>query len=520
MATKRASRSELPYAVERDLGPFVGARDAVDPYDADSEYLAAAYNIFPDGPSGGAWRTRPALTRLNSVALGTASSRVGQAIWQHTALDGTEYTLAFVGGKFYKYDWSTNLFADITPAGVSINNVNRIYAITFNDLLIVHDGANRPWKYNLATNTASYLTDLPYALYGPWAVYYAKLFAIKNTARNMLVWSEELNPDVGFENVLYLNRWTLGQTDQEGLEGIAATNAALYYFRPNSIGTITGAVTDDFQSAGTRDGVSTDVGTRSPASIYTFDDSIWFVDTFLRQYRIAPGDQLQPLWPDAWQTYQGAALTLSQAVITAHVPGLGVLLTALPTEFQRVNNYGTPSYLMAFGVAGSWFGRWAQGAASEVVVGAMGVVKNANKQEQLLVLDNAGFAYLMELPTSTVTTDTVAPILARADLPVVTGDRPTHLVEFDRLSLLTRGPGAIGATAKQAGVACQMLATDNAGYLSPELPFALRENVNLGLDLSARWVRLQVQTRSAEGRFSLHSAHVSARAVSDDPGLG
>lgn len=501
----------FPYPVQKELGPFVGVRDRVDPFAVDPTYLSYARNIYPDSPTGGAWRTRPAIPRLNLAApLGTAGARAGQCVFQHTALDGTEYTVCFGGGKMYRYDWSTGLFTDKTPGGIVISQTSRIYCVTFADYMMVHDGVNRPWKYNWATSTASYLTDLAYALYGPWAVYYAKLFAIKNSERNKIVWSEELDPDTGYENVLYLNRWTLGQTDQEGLEGLAATNAALYYFRPTSIGTITGAVTSDFQSQGTRDGVSTDVGTRSPASIYTYDDSIWFVDTFLRQYRIAPGDQVLPLWPDAWKTYETAELTRPEQVISAHAPGMGLLLTTLPLAAQKANNFASPSNIMVFTAAGNWCGTWAQGLSAQTPVYAMGVVKNLEKAERLMFLDNAGLATLMDSPLSATLQDSNEAIFVRAVLPGV-GESGAVELEFDELSVVHRPINLfVGGNPPLAGL---ITTTDGNGFESLPYPVSFRGVTRVGLAETTTWLEILLQTQTAIGRFYLFSAMVTARAI-------
>jgi hypothetical protein len=520
-----------------ELGPFTGVKDVIDPFDAGSDYLAEARNLYPDAPEGGAWRLRPAWQQLMEVAqvLGAPADRVGQCVFQHTALDGTEYTVTFAGGKMYLYHWDSNWFENITPAGISIHHTNRIYCVTFADYLVVHDGANRPWKYAFPTATASYLTDINYALYGPWAVYYAKLFAIKNSARNTLIWSEELDPNTGYENVLYLNRWILGQTEQEGLEGIVATNAALYYFRPTSIGSITGAVTEDFQSTGTRDGVTTDVGTRSPSSLMLYDDSIWFVDSLLlRQYRITPGDQVEALWANAWKTYELSSSTEPELVSSVPIPGLRMVGSTLPRESQRIAGFSRPSWMMMYGANGAYFGVWSQGPTANVAVRAAGIVKDANKQERLLTIDNNGFCYLLDTLLSAAIADYVAPsnhgtVLSGAQtaIPVFLSFPPAQSdgaeVEWDTCTIFTRSgdiiaPGAPLPTKRAGFPVVELEQRDAQQQAYPSLPVQLRPKTTVGLDATTSQLTIKLLLQNIPSdRPTIHSCRLEGRAIDDVP---
>jgi hypothetical protein len=71
-------------------------------------------------------------------------------------------------------------------------------------------------------------------------VYYAKLFMLKRD-RKTIVWSEENQPNTGYEAGGYNNAWELTQTSNEPLTAIIGTNEALYYGRKTSVGAIRGA---------------------------------------------------------------------------------------------------------------------------------------------------------------------------------------------------------------------------------------------------------------------------------------
>ncbi|MGI9079132.1 MAG: hypothetical protein ACR2G6_17650 [Gemmatimonadaceae bacterium] len=277
-----------------------------------SDQLAGALNCYRDSATEGVWRTRPGLNKLAALQLGTASARVGQAVFQATRLDGSEFSFLFVGGKMYEYLWPTVEYVDRTPSagstapvGFTIHPTNRIYCVMFADYMIVSDGANRPWKYDPQTRIATYLTDVAFVLFGPPWVYYSKLFGIKALERNVLVWSEELAPDIGYENALYNNRWILGQTSQDPLEVGYGTNTQIYLFRNVTALGISGAVTEEFQTQGTADDYPTGIAKNAGASLIKDEGDLFFLDTLFRPTKIGPGDQFLPLWQSIWDTVKG-----------------------------------------------------------------------------------------------------------------------------------------------------------------------------------------------------------------------
>lgn len=296
------------------VGP-AGVRDSVDPSASDRTRLTAAENIFPlSSAFGGGWWGRPGITGAGAQ-LGAGALREGQRTYQFTKLDGTEYTIRFTAGAMYSLNWTTGVWSAIAlGAGCALPTSGRIYCCTFADQLIVNpnDGVNKPWAWSGAAFTA--LTNAPIA-YGAPVVHYAKLFFIKWAERNTFVWSQEQQPNVGYEAtigaVTYDNAWTLGQTDQEGLFRLVATNSALYYFRARSIGLILGEVDANFRSTGTLEGVSTTIGSTSPDAFVLYDDSVWFLDADAQPQRLLVGGGLQSPgpWEEARETTSRLPLT-------------------------------------------------------------------------------------------------------------------------------------------------------------------------------------------------------------------
>lgn len=273
-------------ATRRDFsaGPFIAMHDAVQSTGTSTRpniarRLVNMYAaIVDDGPVVTGF---PGFA-LMGARLGSGGDRTNQRLFQFTKRNGTEYTVAVCGGRVYTYNWNTNSWAevlnptDFTAASITLSTTAKVYGVTFADGLIISDGVNIPFSWDGTTNGGlTKLTNCP-VLYGQPVVYYAKLIGIKNTARQTIVWSEEGTPNTGYEAGGYSNAWDLIQTETEGLYALAATNDALFYFRSDSIGAITGAVTTDFRTTGTREAVSDSLGTRSPASLSIISSRVYF----------------------------------------------------------------------------------------------------------------------------------------------------------------------------------------------------------------------------------------------------
>lgn len=226
-------------------------------------------------------------TATDSTLGTTALLKRTQLIHQFTKRDGTEISIAIVEGRLYTFNWDTLIWrepvttANLTSAGIVLSTTATCYAVTFADKVVISDGVNLAWTWD-GTDGAGGLVELTNApvFYGPLVVHYAKIFGIKNTARGTFVWSEEGQPNTGYEAGGYNNAWDFVQTATEGLVALASTNEALYVFRTNSHTAVIGAVSTDFQTTGSREALDQTIGTTSPASIVVIGNAVWFVDQY------------------------------------------------------------------------------------------------------------------------------------------------------------------------------------------------------------------------------------------------
>jgi hypothetical protein len=282
MCSSRSGVGVLTLASAVDLTQFVfrGMRDSEDPQTENPEYARLIQNAYPiDTEMGTRVIGRPGCYGYGT-RLGATDKRRVQGLYQWAVgSTQTEHAVCVVGGKLYTWqnvgsvigtDWALQ-----TVASATLSETATVYFTQIGDVLIVSDGVNVPFSWNGTTDTV--LANCP-VLYGQPTVYYAKLFGIKNTERDTIVWSEEADPATGYEAGGYNNAWTLGQTDHRPLTAIRGSNEALYYWRERSMGAIRGAVTTDFVTSGTRENVSATVGTGSPNGIVTGKEDFFFLD--------------------------------------------------------------------------------------------------------------------------------------------------------------------------------------------------------------------------------------------------
>lgn len=308
-------RRRPPKAVQIVNGPWKGTKTTDDPFDSDQDTLIDASNIFiPDVTALSGVYARPGMELLNQGDPVTTSSSTfrGQGTINHTGLDGVSYNFVIFNGELWRADPTFGAFENVTPVGVTIDNDirTRVYGTSFADQLMVTDGVNRPW---MATNlsatpiTGTYVDidgmGTTWAAYGPARLYGGSFVLILSqvnsvSARTDIVWSLAGNGAVGYQQSTYDFRWTLAQTDADPLTAIFGTNTALFYWRENSIGAISGIPGPNFQSSHTDDAVSKNVGTLAPQSIVAYGTTIYFTDAIGRPYRLVPGSDPEPIWLD------------------------------------------------------------------------------------------------------------------------------------------------------------------------------------------------------------------------------
>lgn len=374
---------------------FLGMHDSQDPQTADPKYAKYLQNVYSlDSQMGTRIVGRPGFIQTGTQ-LGSGGNRRVQGIYQFTKIDGTEYTVAIVGGKFYKYTWGTDTWTEDTPGAATISTSATCYFTTFADVLIVSDGTNTPWKYDGTTDTV--LSNAP-VIYGQPVVYYAKLFGIKNTERSTIVWSEENDPTIGYEAGGYNNAWTLGQTNQDPLYALIPSNEALYYLRPRSTGAVRGAVDADFQNSGTREGISTTVGTKSPNGIAIGHDTAVFMDAENRVQAldIASGRLDSTIWPKLRETIPDWDETQTGDSRACFDPITGLILVGAVADGSSECDRYVAVDAQTYEVQGIW-----QGWTST----AMAVVKNASGVPVIMHGTSNGYIYVHGLPTGSTWND-------------------------------------------------------------------------------------------------------------------
>lgn len=352
----RAPRREKKPRRPLVQGPWLGVRDNADATAADPRFLRDLVNCYLETPeNGGRVRGRPGFT-LTDAAAGEV-----QGFVRFRAPDGSVDLYRVKNGALQAFNWASSTWTlEVSHGTISaltpFSQTAQVALVPFAGMLIVSDGINRPWAWDGTSGSGvTALANCP-PLYGPPTVYYGKLVGIKADDRRTLVWSEENDPTLGYDAVPYNNAWELTQSDQDALVAVRGTNTALYVWRLDSITTVLGAITPDFQSAGTHDNVSEAIGTGDPWSIIKAADSFYFVDALARPQRlmvgggvVGDGDGRKPIWTDA----AGQLSPLAQVPAAAFHADLQLVLLAY-------NEFNTNSYqLLAFHApTGLYMGRW------------------------------------------------------------------------------------------------------------------------------------------------------------------
>lgn len=500
-----------PVATERMCQTmFRGMKDTADPQASNPEYAKLIQNCYPIFARDGSRIVgRPGLSQAGAQ-LGSGGTRRVQGIYQFTKLDGTEYTIAIVGGQFYTYNWGTDTWTEDAPSAATISTTATCYFVTMGDKVVISDGTNNPWTWDGTDDVV--LSNSP-VLYGQPTVYYAKLFGIKNTERSTIVWSEEADPTTGYEAGGYNNAWTLGQTDQEALYAIRGTNEALYYWRARSTGAIRGKVDADFVNSGTREGVSQTVGSVSVDGIIEAGDSIFFFDADHRLHSLSiSGGRITPLWEDLRETLSDWDETqLGDSRAVHYTPADHVLIGAVQDgstecdEFVAVN-------LQTNDISGLWNGFTCTAAA---------MVKNASGQPVLMHGSANGYLYDHGLPTGSQWTDALNATDGgtTAIEHIVEGATIGHDIyverKFDRwdvsLWLETAATLTMSYTTTRGSPTGQTPSQITASAYPRE------HHTSLGIDAAGRWIRPKITHQTGVERFGLERWCVRSALYGDEP---
>jgi len=277
------------------------SRDSAPPK-PDEVYYAHGL-IIADAENGGPLRQQ--VHPQTALLSGTTSASKIQALVVFTP-GATPHYVVVIDGAVYLDGTLSVTQANFATAGITFSTTAEVYGVQFGALLVLHDGTNRPftWDGTAGAGGLASLTNAPSKVFGRPVVYYGKLFFIKNVAaadadRSTLVWSEENQANTGYEAGGFNNAWTLTQSGQGSMYALVATNEALYYWRRDSVGKITGAVTPDFAAAGVTDSVSQASGTISPRGACYYEGYLWWVSPTKRPFRVPVGGRgAEPIWTD------------------------------------------------------------------------------------------------------------------------------------------------------------------------------------------------------------------------------
>lgn len=533
MATGYRPRSAKRVAYE--AGPFTGMRDSLDPTSTLPNKATLLQNVYPVDPArASAVVGRPGCQQLGSQ-LGTAGVRTAQLIHQFTKLSGTEFTIIICGGKLYTVNWTTRVIAEavnaatFTAAVITLSTTARCRAVTVADKVLISDGVNTPFLWDGTTNGGlTKLSNSP-VIYGKPTVYYAKVFDVKNTERRTIVWSEENDATTGYEAGGYNNAWTLGQTNQEALYGVIGTNEALYYFRARSIGAVSGAVTTDFRTTGTREAVSETSGTTSPDSLVYHERRVFYLDADLRPHVVIPGEGAVPIWEDAAETVALLDRDYAASALGFYDPTTKLVFFGVVGPGSTV-----PSMLLVYNPGTSvpeFVGVW-RGFSFN----AAAVVKNLDGNPVLLHIDENGYAYDHGTPTGTLWSDALnagtAPIehvvqpgymgydveAAKTFDELNTNVRTTTTLTNVRIDYQTpRGPSTTQTTTLSSSTSRWDYMTWGTSLWTGS---SLDQHLAVGLNaVDVRWIRPRFLHSASGEQFGLTKLRVSGRLTNDTPGL-
>lgn len=516
-------------------GPWVGMRDAEESAEGDLHKARYAQNVYPvDLTRPSPFVGRPGARQTDGQG-GSGGARTGQLITPFTEPDGTVHTVRIVGGRFETYDWSADAWtntltaAQLSGAGVTLSATARCHAVTFAGQLVISDGVNKPWAWDGTAGAGiTPLTNAPVA-YGPPTVYAAKLFFIKATERTVIVWSEENQPNTGYEAGGYNNAWTFTQTDSDRLFLLVGGNEALDVFRAASETSVSGAVNQDFQTTHTRESGSETIGTISPAAAVVFDKRIFFLDSDFRPHVRVPGGGVQEIWSDCAETLKTLSSATQFESLGIWDPVTGLVLFAVCANVSTV-----PNLILAFNpkldqpqFVGVWTG-WE--------VSSWGVVVDASGIRRLMFTDSDGFTYYCGTTIEGIWDDE----LADATVPIAHSVESRRLgyafdfektfyrvdfsvLAFSNIEALTVGlitPGGTGSLSVEVDISGSATIWDNFDWDDANWSAQSYEQRRaVGFTRSGRWCHLYIAHSALGERFGLGGAIVQAAVDANYPGV-
>lgn len=451
-------------------GPFKGVNATTDPFDDTPDYLVDAMNMYiPDAKAGSGIYARPGTVLAASAPLGVAN-HMGQCVYHHTALDGTEYNFVAVSGSLYRVSADMATYTDVTPVGATIDSSTstRVFMLSFADMLIVSDGVNRPWMGTNLSSTPITGTQIQYDSGNSlWSAQHmteysgALVFILKTIAgvyhQTRITWSAPNDPTQGYFNVVGTTAvdytWDLVQTDSAPLYALHGTNIALFYWRAYSIGALSGAIGPDFKGSSTHDAIDFKIGTRAPATLAAVGNTIFFCDSDGRAQMFPIGNRIVPIWLQMRSVVEGArtdtpavtALTATGAVL----PSLNLYVVAIWSPDPT--NSLSPTIMYVFdSLTGQYVGRWSIGQGTNIE--AIGILKNAGGQPELAIIGTqvisaalgfGGYVWRLTQPSENIWTD-------NGNLPTIFAQTSRLGFAIDQVRYCDRASAVTGSTSPVA----------------------------------------------------------------------
>jgi hypothetical protein len=521
-------------------GPWNGMVDSVAPTAKQPGRYLLLENGYPLDPAIGEGVVgRPGTRALGGIG-GSVGARRVQGHYQFTKKNGTEIFVRIVGGKFYQFDWATELWteivttAELTAAAITLSTTaSQIAFLTFSDKLFVSDGVNTPWLWDGTAHAGlTKLTNAP-AFFGQPTIYVGRIMGIKASDLVTFVWSETDQPNVGYEAGGYNNSWTLTQTDPNRLYRLLGTNDSIFVFRARSSTAIGGSVTSNFSTSATRDALSETEGTTSPFAVLLQDTNALFLDADMHPQVFRPGAVgATPLWT-AFRDH------LRKVPKTPTVAGKSLAILYPPAQLMMFAICDIaavePNIMLVYDVKGSepvpvaiWRG-WE--------MTSLAMVKNADGYPVMVHGDSSGYTYLHGNPEDNLWNDALVtgtvPI-RHILIPQALGFSVKKEKVFDRLDLsiraLTRmtlmlscitprgqsAPQVVVANSNLPGLDSSVL--ELTFQLDPDITLVTQEaHVDVGIDEQGRWLKPYIDHNTLDEQFGIIACSVDSYLHDDDP---
>jgi hypothetical protein len=299
-------------------------------------YYQYGENIYPlDAALGDRVVGRPGHVPIGSVLGGGPV----QGIYQFVKRNGTVFTIGVSAGEVYTLNWATFVWtlvlttANLTGAAITMDASQPVQILTYTDKVVFNDGVNTPWAWDGTSGAGlTKMTNAPAFAAGTMAVYNGRLLGFKLSDPTTFVWSETDTLNTGYEAGGFNNAWTFVQTDQSRGYAILATNDGIVVLRARSATEITGTVTQNWSSFGSREGLSEEIGTRSPFAALYYGNGIVLLDADMQpQFLRLGGAEAVPVWPGFRETIK-TLLKTSTAALRAkmvHFTPASLLLIAV-----------------------------------------------------------------------------------------------------------------------------------------------------------------------------------------------